>query len=219
MKKIISEYKIYFTRKIFLQSLVVGLLFFAVSLFINHLSSIYVDHRAGAYVQDVFLDNLPVVNVDNILNEGVIIYSLFVIFFVIIKPERIPFILKSLAFFIFIRAIFTMLTHLGPAPSQTYLDPDDLLIKLNNGRDMFFSGHTGIPFLMALVFWNENKLIRYVSLVASIIFGASVLLGHLHYSIDVFAAFFITYAIYKMSEKFFTKDHASFKKDKSLQTA
>lgn len=212
MQEIISEYKLYFTQKTFWQSFLVGVFLVAISLFVNHLSSIYVDHRAGAYVQDIFLDNIPVINVDDILNEGVIVYSLFVTFFVIIKPRRIPFVLKSLAIFIFIRALFTMLTHLGPAFSQTYLDPDDLLIKLNNGRDMFFSGHTGIPFLMALVFWNENKLICYISIAASIIFGASVLLGHLHYSIDVFAAFFITYTIYKISEKFFTKDSLLFNK-------
>ena len=212
MKKIISEYKLYFTQKTFWRSFLIGLFLVAISLFVNHLSSIYVDHRAGAYVQDIFLDNLPVVNVDEILNEGVIVYSLFLTFFVIIKPRRIPFVLKSLAVFIFIRAIFTMLTHLGPAPSQTYLDPDDLLAKLSNGRDMFFSGHTGIPFLMALIFWNENKLVRYVSLAASIIFGTSVLLGHLHYSIDVFAAFFITYTIYHLAQKFFAKDFLLFNK-------
>jgi len=219
MKKIISEYKHYLTQKTFRRSFIIGLFFLAASLIVNHLSSIYVDHKAGAYVQDIFLDNLPVVNVDDILNEGVILYSLFATFFVIVKPRRIPFILKSLAFFIFIRAIFTMLTHLGPAPNQTYLNPDDLLVRLSAGSDMFFSGHTGMPFLIALIFWNENNLVRYVSLVASIVFGTSVLLGHLHYSIDVFAAFFITYAIYKMSEKFFAKDHASFKKDKPLQIA
>jgi membrane-associated phospholipid phosphatase len=206
MKNIIARHKYCWTQKTFWQSFIVGVFLLAASLFFNHVSSIYVDHRAGAYVQDIFLDNLPVVNVDDILNDGVIIYSVLMIFFIIIKPERISVVLKSLATFVFIRAIFTTLTHLGPAPSQTYLDPDDLLIKLNAGRDMFFSGHTGVPFLMALIFWNENKIIRDISIAASIIFGASVLLGHLHYSIDVFAAFFITYTIFCLSKKFFAKD-------------
>ena len=41
---------------------------------------------------------------------------------------------------------------------------------------------------MALTFWN-NKFLRRFFLFASIVAGFSVLLGHLHYSIDVFAAF------------------------------
>jgi len=44
-------------------------------------------------------------------------------------------------------------------------------------------------------------------LAASLIFGAAVLFGHLHYSIDVFAAFFITYAIFHIAQKFFPKDY------------
>jgi membrane-associated phospholipid phosphatase len=65
---------------------------------------------------------------------------------------------------------------------------------------------------MALIFWNDSKFVRWISLIASITFGASVLLGHLHYSIDVFAAFFITYAIYHISQKFFAEDFLLFNK-------
>jgi hypothetical protein len=206
MNEVILKNKHYWKQKYFLNSLVFGALFFASSLVFNHFVSNYVDYKAGSYVQDVILDNLPVVNVDWIINEGVICFSVFIILFSLTKPEKIPFVLKSLALFITIRAVFTTLTHLGPAPSQTYLDPDDLLIKINAGREMFFSGHTGMPFLLALIFWKE-KLARYISIAASIIFGASMLLGHLHYSIDVFAAFFITYSIYHITQIFFSKDY------------
>jgi hypothetical protein len=118
----------------------------------------------------------------------------------------VPFFLKSIALFIFIRAVFITLTHLGPAPSRTYLDPDDLLIRINVGSDMFFSGHTGMPYLLALMFW-EDKLARYISLTAACIFGAAVLFGHLHYSIDVFGAFFITYTIFHIAQKLFPQDY------------
>lgn len=206
MKRIIDRHKYHWGQREYQISFVLGVVFFLVSLLINHYASNYVDKHAGAYVQDIFLDNLPVLNVDWIINDGVIIYSLFIIVYLLANPKKSPFALKSMALFVFIRSIFITLTHLGPAPSQTYLDPEDLLIKLNAGRDMFFSGHTGLPYLLALVFWND-KLVRYISIAASVIFGASVLLGHLHYSIDVFAAFFITYTIFHLCQKFFPKDY------------
>ena len=37
---------------------------------------------------------------------------------------------------------------------------------------------------------------------------AVVLLGHFHYSIDVFAAFFIAYGIADLAKKFFAKEYA-----------
>ena len=59
--------------------------------------------------------------------------------------------------------------------------------------------------MAALVFW-ENKKIRIFCLIATIISGIVVLVSKSHYSIDVFAAPFITYSIFKISEKFFKKD-------------
>lgn len=206
MKRIIARHKYHWRQKDFLISFILGASLFAGSLIINHFASNYVDRRAGAYVQDIFLDNLPVVNVDWIINDGVIVFSLLIISYLFIHPKKAPFTFKSIALFIFIRSIFITLTHLGPAPSQTYLDPNDLLIRLNAGYDKFFSAHTGLPFLLALIFW-DNKIVRHISLAASIIFGASMLLGHLHYSIDVFAAFFITYTIFHMSQKLFAEDY------------
>lgn len=211
MKRIIEKHKYYWSQKDFWESIILGLLFLAGSLFFNHLVSAYVDKSAGAYVQDILLDNLPVLNVDWIINDGVIVFSLFIIVYTFIHPKKVPFILKSIALFIFIRSIFITLTHLGPAPNRSYLNPDDFLIRINVGRDMFFSGHTGLPFLLALIFW-ENKIVRYVSLAASLVFGSAVLLGHMHYSIDVFGAFFITYTIFCISRKFFVADLKLFNK-------
>jgi len=68
-----------------------------------------------------------------------------------------------------------------------------------------------LPFLLALIFWDE-KYLRYFFIVSSIFFGAIVLLGHYHYSIDVAAAFFITYTIYHIAKKLFPRDFELFKK-------
>jgi hypothetical protein len=123
----------------------------------------------------------------------------------VIEPKRLPFTLKSLALFTLIRSAFIILTHLAPFPARVMLPTENLIDMFTFGGDLFFSAHTGGPFLMALIFW-DHKYIRYICLAASVMFGVVVLLGHLHYSIDVFAAFFITYSIYCLSKYFFKKD-------------
>jgi len=206
MKKVLSRYKYHWNQKEFRISCLLGISFFALSLFISHQASNYADVRASNYVTDILLDNLPTFDVDGILNYGVIVFSLLVIYLLVTEPKKIPFTLKSLALFIIIRSAFVTLTHLGPVPAETSINPNDLLSRLIIGRDYFFSGHTGMPFLIALIFWKD-KIARYISIAMSLLFGTSVILGHLHYSIDVFAAFFITYSIFRIAVRAFSPDH------------
>jgi len=72
---------------------------------------------------------------------------------------------------------------------------------LTYANDLFFSGHVGLPFLGFLIF--KDKKIRYFMLSASIILAVTVLLMHVHYSIDVAAAYFITYSIYALGKRLF----------------
>jgi hypothetical protein len=127
------------------------------------------------------------------------------------KPSRIPFVLKASALFIFTRAIFISLTHLAPPAHMTAVNSINFLERLisGSGDDLFFSAHTGFPYLMALIFW-QNKTLRWLFLAISVFFGGTVLLGHLHYSIDVFSAFFITYGIFNIAKRVFKKDYEFF---------
>jgi len=53
----------------------------------------------------------------------------------------------------------------------------------------------------------------YLALTA--LFGAVVLLGHYHYSIDVLAALFITHGVFQMSCWLFGRDYALFRSSES----
>ena len=206
MKKIIHQYKTHFTQKKFIYSMIVGWAFFIVSLIINYYAGTYATEKASSSVTDIILSNTRVYDVDGMFVYGAVILVSSIALLCVFEPKRFPFILKNIALFVMVRSVFITLTHLGPFPTQTAVDPFNLISRFSFGGDLFFSGHTGLPFLMALSFWN-NKILRYTFLVISVFFGTIVLLGHLHYTIDVLAAFFITYGIHDMSKLFFRRDY------------
>ena len=207
MRKTVKKLTFHLSDRAFMTSLAVGILFLATSLVLNYYAGTYAAREASNAVTDIILDNLPVMDVDFIFVEGAIVLWIFSFLVAIREPRSIPFALKSIALFIFVRSIFISMTHLGPFPDQIFIAPNKVF---NFGADLFFSGHTGFPFLFALIFW-ENKWLRTIFVASSIFFGVSVLLGHLHYSIDVFSAFFITFGIFHLAKSFFKKDYALFK--------
>lgn len=195
-------------------SLLEGILFFIASVFITHIASKYAYINSSNHVEDIILSNTRVYDFEFIFVQGAIMLTLFVIVLCFRFRNSAPFVLKAVSLFIVIRAIFVSLTHIGPYPSKLVLE-SNLLNFITSGNDLFFSGHTGLPFLIALIFWN-HLYIRVLFLVSSILFGVIVLLSHLHYSIDVFAAFFITYSIYHMALYLFKKDREFFALEEHL---
>lgn len=215
MDKIKANYRN--LNRAFVSSLLVAFFLFALSLALNYFTSAYATARAGLPVGDIILDNIPVFRLDEVFAYGPILFWLVIALFILSAPQKIPFVIKSIALFVVIRSFFVTLTHFGVSPADLPLDFDSNFIKrLSYGGDLFFSGHTGMPFLMALIFWKE-KYLRIFCLISAIFFGAVVLAVHQHYSIDVFAAFFITYTIYHLAEIFFKKDQELFSRDQLLE--
>jgi membrane-associated phospholipid phosphatase len=181
-------------------------MFFIVALAINYFASIYAADRVSLPVTDIILSNVRAMDVD-----GLIVYLAFflvgiTIYEVLMRPRVLPFVLKSMALFILIRSVFISLTHIGPFPTIDKVPFNSIIsLGLGNSADLFFSGHTGMPFLAALIFW-KNEYLRYIYLAGSIVLGVAVLLGHLHYSIDVLAAYFITFTIFNIAKTIFPKD-------------
>jgi hypothetical protein len=66
-------------------------------------------------------------------------------------------------------------------------------------KDLFFSGHVATTFLLWLYLRGRSRLAP-LALVASLAVTASVLLSHLHYSIDVVGAWAVTFAVFVLRE-------------------
>lgn len=197
----------HFKEKDYLKAFIWSWVILIVSLFINFYAGTYATERASNPVTDLILSNIPVFDVDAIFIWGAFVVVAIIAWACLIHPRRIPFTLKTIGLFVIIRSIFITLTHLAPFPTQEVFDPISFASYFMFGGDLFFSGHTGLPFLIALIYW-DHRYLRAVFIALSVIFGTLALLGHLHYSIDVFAAFFITYAIYGIAEQIFRKDKA-----------
>ncbi|MCX6754230.1 MAG: phosphatase PAP2-related protein [Candidatus Nomurabacteria bacterium] len=208
MNQKISEYKNLFEHRQFLTSLGLSVVFLAISMIINFQAGTYATESASNSVTDIILSNIRVYDVDNYFVYGSFLFVLAIILVCLYKPERLPFTVKSIALFIVIRSIFITLTHLGPFPSQLIIN-SNLMSKISFGGDLFFSGHTGMPFLLSLIFWKD-KWTRYLFLSFSFMFAVVVLLAHLHYSIDVLSAYFITYTIFHIALYLFKKERDMF---------
>ncbi|KUM24740.1 hypothetical protein AU467_06470 [Mesorhizobium loti] len=183
----------------------ISVVLLALSLVSNFYAGMFATENVSNPVTDIILDNVPVINVDFAFVEGPLFLWMLVGVLLVLRPGRIPFVFKGLALFILVRSGFIILTHLGPFPTGSKFDVGEPMRFFTFRGDFFFSGHTGSPFLLALMFWKDPKL-RLAFLGATALFGAAVLLGHLHYSIDVFAAFFISYGIHDLARFLFRRD-------------
>ncbi len=165
----------------------------------------------AAPASDIFLDNLPVVNLTFVIVLWAIAVWVLAWWLLVTNPKRLIFGTKAIALYIICRAFFVSLTHIGPYPMQYSPGPDNVGFKLYQlftfQGNYFFSGHTGFPFLIALLFWDE-KLWRRFFLFLTAFFGLAVLLAHVHYSIDVFAAPFIVYGTFVITARIFREDYA-----------
>lgn len=204
-----ESYKKNFSNKSFTASFVSGVILMTLGCFAQYYSSIYATYASSQPVTDIILSNTRVYNVGGIFVWGAVVLFLITCYIGLKTVNYAPFTMKSIATFTIIRSVFVSLTHLAPFPTKVVLTSNFFTDKLFNGiftgNDLFFSGHTGLPFLFALIFW-ESKPLRYMYLTFSFVFAVVVLLGHLHYSIDVLAAYFITYTIFQICKWMFPKD-------------
>lgn len=212
MSNVFEQYKRYFTNKEFLFTGLLSIVLLTVSLIVHFYAVMYATEKASNSVTDIVLNNIRVYDVHLAFIHGPILMWGFVLTILLLRPNQVPFTLNTISLFVLTRAVFINLTHIGPFPTELLISPESFINYFSSGGDLFFSAHTGLPFLLALLFW-QSKALRYLFLLASAFFGVVVLLGHLHYTIDVVAAFFITFSVYRLSEIFFAKDKHLFDRE------
>lgn len=206
MHELLRRYRECFKTPDFLIEVFFGFVALMASLAINQYAIDFATDHASNSVTDLILSNIPVFDVDAIFVYGTAVAVVYGVVLCLMDPKGAPFALKTAALFFIIRSMFLSLTHLAPFEPHIVSSFGTAINHAFFGDDLFFSGHTGLPFLAALAFWDW-PLQRYIFLGMSIFFGVIVLLGHYHYSIDVASAFFITYGIYDIAKWAFPADY------------
>lgn len=203
-----NRYKIVFGQKYFPISALIsaGILLFGY--LVNFYASAFNDTFVYPSVGDSILDKIPTYNLEFLYVWGVYaLISVALVYAFLFLPQRGLFIMKTYGILLLVRGIFILLTNYGPPAGFFYADgivPGNYIMeRFLFKNDLFFSGHVAIPFMASLLFRGANKFIEVFLLIGSFVMAITVLLMHVHYSIDVFAAYFITYGVYAVSNEVF----------------
>jgi len=182
----LNKYKLY---------IFVSILFFVFAGVMNYFCGKYAD---AVYLSpDLILDIVPVYNLGAYFVFGIFVTIGFFLFYpLLFRLEDFCYTFNQFSFLVIIRNFFIILTPLQYRPEAAPLSFPWLINSWNFNNDLFFSGHVAIPFLGFLIF--KDSKVKYVFLGLTFLMAIVTILTHRHYSIDIFAAPFITYSCYKL---------------------
>ena len=149
---------------------------------------------------DPLLSALPSVGSDWLLTWGWLSFNAAVMtYWAVARRPRLPYFLAMVGLWTFVRAVFIALTPFGPPHGLVPFYEGTL--SFLRGRvffdsELFFSGHTGLPYLYSLL--AGSTLLGRGCLAFSVVMGAGVLLTRNHFPIDVLGAYFMTYSTWSL---------------------
>jgi len=179
--------------------LILTITFLVVMLFILSKFLTFVEHRDGVVLPD------PVLKLFNPVDVTWIIFGLLytalistVIYF-FTKPELLLTAFQTYIVLTILRIIMMYLTPFN-APQDSIILDDPFVQAFRTSeiftKDLFFSGHTAILFVLYLV--ADKTYLKVFLLVCTILIGLAVLVQHVHYTIDVVAAPIFAYMAYML---------------------
>lgn len=182
--------------------LLVSVVFLAIALYLYSSFLSFVEAREGFSFNDPVLNLFNPVDLTWLIFTAIYLSLLTGIIILIRNPVRL-----ILAFHVYTVLILVRMAAMYTVP----FNPPVSMIPLNDPfvqyfgtgklltKDLFFSGHTATLFMLFLVV--DKKPVRQIFLFLTIMVAVCVILQHVHYFIDVFAAPFFTYGCYILVKK------------------
>jgi hypothetical protein len=198
----IKEWKDEIVRHKFL--LIISVIFLIIANLLNFLAGEYTETISTVAVTDLILDHIPAINLNFLFVYGFsFILAVMLLYPLFFEVKKLHVAISQFSLLVMIRSFFVSLTHLSIPAGAVITQAPKLYALLDFQNALFFSGHTAVPFLGFLLFRKQKIGIFF--LIATVIMALTVLFMHVHYSIDVFAAIFITYGSYKIGQWLFSK--------------
>jgi len=176
------------------------ILFLLVTLFLLSTFLTYNETRTGTEIHDPILALFDPINLTWLIFA--LIYSglLIGVFHFVQNPPVLIRALLTYSFLALIRICMMYSIPLDP-PAEMISLTDPFVELFGTGstldRDLFFSGHTSTMFMLFLLAYKP--ILKKMFLAGVILVGASVILQHAHYTIDVLVAPFVAYASYRIA--------------------
>lgn len=175
----------------------ITILLLAVSLFSYRKFLDFAEARPGVSIPDPILNLYQPIDLTWLIFSLIYLCLLVGIIALIKHPERLLLAFQTYTAIIIVRIIAMYLVPFE-APEKIIVLKDPFVEMFGSGesltKDLFFSGHTATLFMLFLVV--ESKKLKYIFLTSAVIVGVSIVLQHVHYIIDIFAAPFFTYVCF-----------------------
>lgn len=114
------------------------------------------------------------------------------------RLRKTPYLVFLLGVMFTIRGFAITLTPLAQiTPPSEFFDETNIIAQ-RFYQGMFFSGHSSSALIQAFFFWNDRfRGIRLTWFILPTALGqvSAMIIGHQHYTIDIFAAFFVVYFV------------------------
>lgn len=195
-----SVWQLAFANKSYRVRFAVTLVLLGMILFLLAKFLAYNESRPGFSFNDPFLSSFNAVDVTWLTFGLIYIGLITALGFLAFHPARMLIALQS---YTLIAALRLITIYFLPLNAPIHIIPlEDPFIEFFGGgttllRDLFFSGHTSTMFLFFLT--AKSKKLKTIFLICTVLVAFSVLLQHVHYTIDVIAAPFFAYTSYRIS--------------------
>jgi hypothetical protein len=158
----------------------------------------FIDSRQGTPLNDWIIQQLPAQDVS--WYTFIILYSATLITFInlVRSPKALVVCLQAYCIVTFLRFSAIYFVPLEPPTGIIPLNDPFIAYAFYDGkpiyRDLFFSGHTALVFLLFLSV--RHPLLKLILLGATFMIGFLVIKQHVHYTLDVLAAPVFTWLSY-----------------------